>query len=94
MNAHCERVIGTIRREVDHILILGEVQARQPDLGAEHLAVQRRPDAVEHLAGQDLTRLGQEWSFGRLQPGTSRAARLGVCRVFPLEFPRTPQFVA
>jgi putative transposase len=30
MNAHCERVIGSIRREVlDHILILGEAHARQ-----------------------------------------------------------------
>ncbi|WP_238413188.1 transposase [Saccharothrix deserti] len=30
MNAHCERVIGTIRREVlDHILIVGESHARQ-----------------------------------------------------------------
>nr|WP_158853123.1 integrase core domain-containing protein [Saccharothrix deserti] len=30
MNTHCERVIGTIRREVlDHILITGESHARQ-----------------------------------------------------------------
>jgi hypothetical protein len=30
MNAHCERVIGTIRREaLDHILITGENHARQ-----------------------------------------------------------------
>lgn len=30
MNAHCERIIGTIRREVlDHILITGEAHARQ-----------------------------------------------------------------
>lgn len=30
MNAHCERVIGSIRREVlDHVLITGEAHARQ-----------------------------------------------------------------
>ncbi|WP_327277432.1 transposase [Streptomyces sp. NBC_01224] len=30
MNAHCERVIGTIRREApDHVLILGESHARK-----------------------------------------------------------------
>lgn len=30
MNAHCERIIGSIRREVlDHVLIMGEAHARQ-----------------------------------------------------------------
>jgi putative transposase len=30
MNAHCERVIGSIRREVlDHVLITGEAHARR-----------------------------------------------------------------
>ncbi|MFF9218885.1 integrase core domain-containing protein [Streptomyces viridosporus] len=30
MNAHCERVIGRIRREApDHVLIIGEAPARQ-----------------------------------------------------------------
>jgi putative transposase len=30
MNAHCERIIGTIRHEIlDHVLITGEAHARQ-----------------------------------------------------------------
>ncbi|USX56328.1 integrase core domain-containing protein [Lentzea sp. HUAS12] len=60
MNAHCERIIGSIRREVlDHILIMGEAHARQV-LAAyqvhynEHRPHQSRdqlpPDAVEHAA--------------------------------------------
>ncbi|WP_089926787.1 integrase core domain-containing protein [Lentzea albida] len=59
MNAHCERVIGSIRREVlDHVLIMGESHARRV-LAAyqthynEHRPHQARdqlpPDAHEHL---------------------------------------------
>jgi hypothetical protein len=65
MNAHCERVIGSIRREVlDHVLILGEAHARQV-LAAyqahynEHRPHQARnqlpPDIQEHpAAAHDL----------------------------------------
>ncbi len=42
-NAHCERMIGTFRREVlDHMLILGEAHARQV-LGHVSEALQRAP---------------------------------------------------
>ncbi|MBP2337508.1 transposase [Saccharothrix coeruleofusca] len=44
MNAHCERVIGTIRREgLDHILILGEAHARQVLKTYEDHYNRRRP---------------------------------------------------
>ncbi|WP_053715418.1 integrase core domain-containing protein [Saccharothrix sp. NRRL B-16348] len=37
VNAHCERVIGTLRRELlDHILIIGEAHARQVLTTYEH----------------------------------------------------------
>jgi transposase InsO family protein len=58
MNAHCERVIGTIQREVlDHILIVGEVHARQvlktyPDHYNRHRSHQARdqlpPEGQQH----------------------------------------------
>ncbi|GAA3378538.1 hypothetical protein GCM10020367_58440 [Streptomyces sannanensis] len=64
MNAHCERVIGSIRREVlDHVLVMGEAHARQV-LAAyqshynEHRPHQARsqlpPDAQERPAAMDI----------------------------------------
>ncbi|MFF7394222.1 integrase core domain-containing protein [Streptomyces scabiei] len=64
INAHCERVIGSIRREVlDHVLILGEAHARQV-LAAyqshhnEHRPHQARnqlpPDAEKQPAAMDI----------------------------------------
>jgi hypothetical protein len=63
MNAHCERIIGSIRREaLDHILIIGDAPARQV-LAAyqvhynEHRPHQSRdqrpPEAQEHPATVD-----------------------------------------
>ncbi|MEU3645217.1 integrase core domain-containing protein [Lentzea sp. NPDC034063] len=69
MNAHCERIIGSIRREVlDHVLIMGERHARQV-LAAyqkhynEHRPHQARdqlpPDVHEHPgAAHDLDGAG------------------------------------
>jgi transposase InsO family protein len=65
MNAHCERVIGSIRREVlDHVLITGEAHARQVLVTYQshynrHRPHQARdqlpPDAQEHpTAEHDL----------------------------------------
>jgi putative transposase len=64
MNAHCERVIGSIRREVlDHVLILGEAHARQVLAAYQshhngHRPHQARnqlpPDAQEQPAAMDI----------------------------------------
>ena len=65
MNAHCERIIGSIRREVlEHVLILGEAHARQVLAACqthynEHRPHQARdqlpPDVQEHTgAAHDL----------------------------------------
>ncbi|MFG2500870.1 integrase core domain-containing protein [Streptomyces sp. NPDC048441] len=60
MNAHCERIIGSLRRELlDHVLVLGEAHARQVLEACqghhnEHRPHQARnqlpPDAHEHPA--------------------------------------------
>ncbi|MFF3061731.1 integrase core domain-containing protein [Streptomyces sp. NPDC057909] len=44
MNAHCERVIGTIRREaLDHVMILGENHARKVLTGYQDHYNRHRP---------------------------------------------------
>ncbi|MCC8250199.1 transposase [Saccharothrix luteola] len=49
MNAHCERVIGTIRRELlDHILITGKAHARQVLKTYEHHYNRHRPHQARH----------------------------------------------
>ncbi|MEU1599956.1 integrase core domain-containing protein [Streptomyces sp. NPDC005708] len=60
MNAHCERVIGTIRREaLDHVLIMNEAHARQVLAAYQNhynghrphqSRDQRPPDAQEQIA--------------------------------------------
>ncbi|GAA0259466.1 integrase core domain-containing protein [Saccharothrix mutabilis subsp. mutabilis] len=73
MNAHCERVIGTLRRELlDHILILGESHARQilktyeghynrhrPHQARDQLppTVREHPTTVHDLDARRLTRM-------------------------------------
>jgi transposase InsO family protein len=68
MNAHCERIIGSIRREVlDHVLIMGEAHARQVVAAYQahynehrpHQARDQRPPAIQqHLAAaRDLDSL-------------------------------------
>jgi transposase len=61
VNAHCERVIGTVRREaLDHVLLMNEGHARQVLAGFErhynghrpHRAREQRPP---HASGQPAT---------------------------------------
>lgn len=87
MNAHCERIIGSIRHEVlDHILITGEAHARQV-LGAyqvhynKHRPHQARnqlpPEAQEHPAAMhdlDTRRLLRNRILGGLINEYSYAA--------------------
>jgi transposase InsO family protein len=72
MNTHCERVIGSIRREVlDHVLIMNEAHARQVLAAYErhynehrlHLArnqlppgADQQPIAVHALEGRSVLR--------------------------------------
>ena len=54
MNAHCERAIGTLRRELlDHILILGEAHARQVLKTYEDHYNRHRPHQGRHQLPPD-----------------------------------------
>jgi putative transposase len=61
MNAHCERVIGTIRREaLDHVLLMNEAHARQVLADFErhynaHRPHRARDQKPPHASGQPAT---------------------------------------
>ncbi|MFJ8028357.1 integrase core domain-containing protein [Streptomyces sp. NPDC096311] len=75
MNAHCERVIGTLRREVlDHLLIRNETHARQVlDADARHYN-RHRP----HQARGQLPPLVQEHPGSASDPTVHRVRRTRV----------------
>lgn len=75
MNAHCERVIGTTRREaLDHLLIWNETHARQV-LGtyAQHDNGHR----AHHARGQ-LPPLLQEHPTSMVDPSAHRVSRTRI----------------
>jgi putative transposase len=54
MNAHCERVIGSIRREaLDHILIMNETHARQVLAAYQHHYNEHRPHRARNQLPPD-----------------------------------------
>ncbi|MGW7419073.1 integrase core domain-containing protein [Streptomyces sp. NPDC054813] len=61
MNAHCKRVIGTVRREaLDHVLLMNEAHARQVLADFEHRYNTHRPHRARdqrppHSSGQPAT---------------------------------------
>jgi transposase InsO family protein len=75
MNAHCERVIGTLRREVlDHVLVWNETHARRVlDVYARHYN-QHRP----HQARGQLPPLVAEHPVPLGDPATDRLLRTRV----------------
>jgi len=75
MNAHCERVIGTLRREVlDHLLIWNETHARQVlDTYAQHYNGHR-----PHQARGQLPPLLQEHPTSMVAPSTHRVLRTRI----------------
>ncbi|MFI0733780.1 integrase core domain-containing protein [Streptomyces sp. NPDC021225] len=75
MNAHCERVIGTLRREaLDHLLIWNETHARQVlDAYAQHYNGHR-----PHQARGQLPPLAQEHPTPMVGPSTHRILRTRI----------------
>ncbi|GAA0927707.1 hypothetical protein GCM10009574_058500 [Streptomyces asiaticus] len=75
MNAHCERVIGTMRREaLDHLLIWNETHARQVlDAYARHYNGHRPHQARGHLPP-----LLQEHPTSMLAPSAHRVLRTRI----------------
>jgi transposase InsO family protein len=54
MNAHCERIIGSIRREVlDHVLIVNEAHAREVLAAYQQHYNQHRPHQARHQLPPD-----------------------------------------
>ncbi|WNV85243.1 integrase core domain-containing protein [Umezawaea sp. Da 62-37] len=75
MNAHCERVIGTIRRELlDHILIMDEGHARQVLKTYEKHYNGHRP----HQARDQLPPAGQQHPAAVHDPDTRRVLRTRI----------------
>ncbi|WP_202970505.1 integrase core domain-containing protein [Saccharothrix sp. ALI-22-I] len=73
-NAHCERVIGTIRRELpDHILITGESHARQV-LKTDEDHYRHRP----HQARDQLPPEAQQHPTAAHDLGALRLARTRI----------------
>ncbi|MFI0730214.1 integrase core domain-containing protein [Streptomyces sp. NPDC021225] len=75
MNAHCERVIGTLRREaLDHLLIWNETHARQVlDAYTQHYNGHR-----PHQARGQLPPLAQEHPTSMVGPSTHRVLRTRI----------------
>ncbi|MEO6090605.1 MAG: integrase core domain-containing protein [Umezawaea sp.] len=75
MNAHCERVIGTIRRELlDHILIISEAHARRILTTYEDHYNRHRP----HQARDQLPPDVQQHPAAVHDPDTSRVLRTRI----------------
>ncbi|MGW9022704.1 integrase core domain-containing protein [Streptomyces sp. NPDC055722] len=75
MNAHCERVIGTIRREaLDHVLIMNEAHARQVLAEYQHHYNRHRP----HRARDQRPPEAQDQPAVRHGPHTQRLLRTRV----------------
>ncbi|MEU5030618.1 integrase core domain-containing protein [Streptomyces milbemycinicus] len=75
MNAHCERIIGTIRREaLDHVLIMNEAHARHVLAAYERHYNQHRP----HQARNQLPPNAHEQPAAAHDLNTHKVERTGI----------------